>query len=51
MLIEDAPASSLIISDLERIHTAGRHLLSVVNDLFDSDKARAYQSDPEPARP
>ncbi|MEO7319770.1 MAG: SpoIIE family protein phosphatase [Chthoniobacteraceae bacterium] len=48
MLIEDAQDRSLdaIIPDLERIHTAGRHLLSVINDLFDPDKAPAYRSDP-----
>lgn len=48
MLIEDAQDRGLgaIITDLERIHTAGRHLLSVVNDLFDPNKAPAYRSDP-----
>jgi sigma-B regulation protein RsbU (phosphoserine phosphatase) len=46
MLIEDASESSTVVADLERIHTAGRHLLAVVNDLFDPDKAPAYQEFP-----
>jgi sigma-B regulation protein RsbU (phosphoserine phosphatase) len=46
MLIEDAPKSSAVLGDLERIHAAGRHLLAVVNDLFDPDKAPAYQEFP-----
>lgn len=49
MLIEDAPEtglSSAVTADLERIHTAGRQLLAVVNDLFDAGKAPAYRKDP-----
>ncbi len=46
MLIEDAPESAAVLTDLERIHTAGRQLLAVVNDLFDVNKAPAYRDDP-----
>ena len=48
MLIEEAQdfGREAAVPDLERIHTAGRHLLSVINDLFDPDKAPAYRSDP-----
>lgn len=48
MLIEEAQDSGheAAMPDLERIHTAGRHLLSVINDLFDPDQAPAYRSDP-----
>ena len=48
MLIEEAQDAGreAALPDLERIHTAGRHLLSVINDLFDPDKAPAYRTDP-----
>ena len=46
MLIEDGPESGAVVADLERIHAAGRHLLAVVNDLFDPAKAPAYRNDP-----
>lgn len=48
MLMEDAQDAgrNAGVADLERIHTAGRHLLAVINDLFDPDKAPAYRSDP-----
>ena len=48
MLIEEAQDAGreAALPDLERIHTAGRHLLSVINDLFDPDKAPAYRNDP-----
>jgi sigma-B regulation protein RsbU (phosphoserine phosphatase) len=46
MLIEDAPGSGAVVADLERIHAAGRHLLAVVNELFDANKAPAFRTDP-----
>jgi len=48
MLIEDAEDRDLggFIPDLERIHIAGRHLLNVVNDLFDPDKGPSFRADP-----
>jgi sigma-B regulation protein RsbU (phosphoserine phosphatase) len=48
MLLEEAEDLhlDLVVPDLERIHTAGRHLLAVVNDLFDPEKAPAYRTDP-----
>ena len=44
MLMEEAQdaGEDEIIRDLERIHLAGRQLLSVINDLFDTDKAAPY---------
>ncbi len=33
-------------ADLERIHFAGRRLLTVINDLFDPVKSAAYKADP-----
>src|SRR5262245_18338382 len=48
MLTEEAQDASLtnLLPDLERIHTAGRKLLSVINDVCDSDKPPAYQANP-----
>ena len=48
MLLEEATDLSqpAFAADLERIHFAGRRLLTVVNDLFDPVKSAAYQSDP-----
>ncbi len=34
------------VADLERIHFAGRRLLTVINDLFDPVKSLAYKADP-----
>src|ERR1043166_5171884 len=47
MLIEEAEDKSLgaFLADLERIHTAGKHLLSIINDLFDPSKATPYRTD------
>ena len=42
---EDLPEATLV-ADLERIHFAGRRLLTVVNDLFDPVKSAAYRNDP-----
>jgi class 3 adenylate cyclase len=48
MLMEEAQEQGLQASlpDLERIHTAGRRLLAVINGLFDPAKAAAYKSNP-----
>src|SRR2546430_1226959 len=48
MLIEEAQdrGRDAALPDLERIHVAGRQLLGVINDLFDSAKASAYRTDP-----
>src|SRR5262245_57447221 len=48
MLIEEAQDSGRdgAVPDLKKIHTAGRRLLTVINDLFDPIKAPAYRSDP-----
>lgn len=48
MLMEEAQDQALkaFQPDLERIHSAGRRLLSVINDLFDPAKASAYAADP-----
>jgi sigma-B regulation protein RsbU (phosphoserine phosphatase) len=48
MLIEEALDSgqAAVVPDLERIHTAGRHLLGVINDLFDPTKASIYRVEP-----
>lgn len=42
---EDLPEPALV-TDLERIHFAGKRLLTVVNDLFDPVKSAAYKADP-----
>lgn len=48
MLMEEAQEQGLETSlpDLERIHTAGRHLVAVINELFDPAKVSAYKSNP-----
>lgn len=48
MLMEEAQDRHLaaFLPDLEHIHTAGRHLLAVINDLFDPNKAPAYRTSP-----
>ena len=48
MLMEEAQEHGLepTLPDLERIHTAGRRLLAVVNELFDETKAANYQANP-----
>ena len=47
MLMEEAHDQSLDVyqPDLERIHTAGKRLLGVINDLFDATKSIAYRTD------
>ena len=48
MLLEEATdlPQQTFVADLERIHFAGRRLLTVINDLFDPVKSVAYKSDP-----
>jgi len=48
MLMEEAQEQGLEASlpDLERIHTAGRRLLAVINELFDPAKVAAYKTNP-----
>ena len=48
ILIEDAQDRGLgsALADLQRILAAGRHLLSVVNDLFDPQKSPIFRKDP-----
>ena len=45
MLLEEAPArpAADFVADLERIHLAGRRLLTVINDLFDPVKSGRLQ--------
>lgn len=48
MLLEE-PANQArpqLVADLERIHLAGRRLLTVINDLFDPIKSTAYKANP-----
>jgi class 3 adenylate cyclase len=47
MLMEEAQdqRAEAFLPDLERVHTAGRRLLAVINDLFDPEKAPAYRTD------
>jgi adenylate cyclase len=48
MLLEEcaSEAPPQLVADLERIHLAGRRLLTVINDLFDPIKSAAYKSNP-----
>ena len=48
MLLEEATdlPQQTFVADLERIHFAGRRLLTVINDLFDPVKSVAYKADP-----
>jgi serine phosphatase RsbU (regulator of sigma subunit)/DNA-binding response OmpR family regulator len=50
MLMEEAqgapPAFVALMSDLQRIHSAGRRLLGVVDDILDPAKAAFYLSNP-----
>ena len=48
MLLEEAHdlPQQHFVADLERIHFAGRRLLTVINDLFDPVKSLAYKADP-----
>ncbi len=48
MLLEEAGdlPQQQFVADLERIHFAGRRLLTVINDLFDPVKSLAYKADP-----
>lgn len=41
---EDAPPQ--LVADLQRIHLAGRRLLTVINDLFDPIKSTTYKANP-----
>jgi class 3 adenylate cyclase len=41
---DDAPPQ--LVADLQRIHLAGRRLLTVINDLFDPIKSTAYKANP-----
>lgn len=48
MLLEESAndAPPQLVTDLERIHLAGRRLLTVINDLFDPIKSAAYKGNP-----
>ena len=48
MLTEEAQDQGLekLLPDLERIHSAGRRLLSVINDVCDPERLPVFQSNP-----
>lgn len=48
MLLEESANKERpqLVADLERIHIAGRRLLTVINDLFDPLKSAAYKTNP-----
>jgi len=50
MLIEDIQDAGQedFLSDLSKIHSAGRQLLSIVNDILDSKKIESGQMNPDP---
>jgi class 3 adenylate cyclase len=49
MLIEDAPESSELAADLEKIHTAGRQLLELIEDIVRFSNLEANNENLRPA--